>query len=409
MNETKKRILYLSLTGMSEPLGKSQVLEYLYDIVNFYDVEILSCEKPKTFKLEPELGKKISGFGICWHHISYSNRFGLISVVLQFLRFFVTAVFCTLKRKPEIIHARSLIPAGVAVFVKFIFRVKVLFDIRGFFIDEKVDSGQIKKNSPLYRILKLFERFVYSRSDHIVTLTKRGKEIVIKEFNIKEESVTVIPTCVNTKLFKPVGKEINKVALRKELDLPNNKIIVHHGEVRGWYDFESEVLLFKTIWNQDREIVFLILNKFQHAYIKDVLQKHDIEKESYLLRNVDFNQIPFYLNACDCSLFFIKPTYSKQASHPTKFAENVACRLFSISNYGVGDMDYYVTTYKTAYLVDLAKLHSSLNKTAAEVLAIINNPTQQTLNIAYEKLTQECFSNEIAVERYLSIYKKLIL
>lgn len=407
MNGKKKVLLYLSLTGMSEPLGRSQVLEYLFEIGKSYDVSILSCEKTYFYKLEPGLDEEIKNHGIQWKHIYYSNRYGLLSASLQFVRFVLAAVVFTLLKKPDIVHARSLIPAGVALVVKIIFRKKVLFDIRGFFVDEKVDSARLKKGSLLYHALKSIERTIYRGSDRIITLTFCGKDIVCQEYGVAPDLITVIPTCVNTKLFTPAVAD-ERAALRRQLSLPDKKIIVHHGQVKGWYDFESEVILFKAMYKQDKNAFFLLLNKDQQMYIETILHRFEIPQKAYSIRSVDFSGISLYLNACDLSIFFIKPTYSKKASHPTKFAENTACRLYSLSNRGIGDMDFYAKTYKTAFLIDLTKLSFTLDETAAQVLEIINNPAQRAINDAYDRLLRECFSNEIAVERYLSVYNILL-
>ena len=78
----------------------------------------------------------------------------------------------------DIIHARSMIPATMGLILKKIHGVKLLFDIRGFAIDEKVDSGRLQKSSLLYGILKKLDNYLYKASDHIVTLTYAGKKIL---------------------------------------------------------------------------------------------------------------------------------------------------------------------------------------------------------------------------------------
>lgn len=407
MIENRQRILYLSLSGMSEPLGRSQVLEYLFEIGASNDVFLLSCEKPDLLKQEPGLEKEIADRNIVWKHIYYSNRFGLLSASVLFVRFVCAAMVLSALKKPRILHARSLIPGGVAIIVKSILRRKVLFDIRGFFLDEKVDSSGLKKNSLLYAALKWFERRVYRGSDHIITLTRRAKDIVSREYGIAGQSITIIPTCASTRLFKRVPRE-DKAAVRRKLGLPDKRIIVHHGQAQGWYDFESEVRLFKAMHEQDKDVFFLLLNRDQQEYIETVLHTFAVPKQAYSIRPVDFSDIYLYLNVCDISLFFIRPTYSKQASHPTRFAENAACRLFSITNTGIGDMDFYAHTYKTAFLVDLALLPCSIHKTAGDVLAILKNPMLRPQENDYERIMRECFSNDVAVGRYLTVYKQLM-
>jgi hypothetical protein len=48
----------------------------------------------------------------------------------------------------------------------------------------------------------------------------------------------------------------------------------------------------------------------------------------------------------DTSIFFIRPTYSKKASSPTKQGEIMAMGIPLICNYGVGDTDEIVKKCK---------------------------------------------------------------
>jgi hypothetical protein len=115
---------------------------------------------------------------------------------------------------------------------------------------------------------------------------------------------------------------------------------------------------------------------------------------------VPFEKVNLFLNIADYSIFFIKPSYSKQASAPTKFAENVACHLPSITNKGVGDMEYYLTQYKVGKLVDLDNINYE------EVLSFIKKP--DIVDEDFDKLFNEHFDKKMAVEKYNAIYKRLI-
>jgi glycosyltransferase involved in cell wall biosynthesis len=407
MSNDKKRILYISMTGMGEPLGQSQVLEYLFIIARTYDVTIVSSEKSSHNKKESALAATIAHYNIQWNHINYSNKFGVLSSIYQLIRLFFAAFIKVIQDRPDIIHARSFIPTIVAVILHSFIRVKIVFDIRGFFLEEKIDTGRLIKATILHKLLKKVERVLYKRSDSIVSLTMRGKEIIRREYDIPLELITVIPTCVNTNLFR-YSPQSEKKKLRQKLELPDKKIVIHHGAVEGWYDFESEVRLFKAMYDRDKDIYLLILNKTQHDYILKVLQKNGINDNVYKIKGVEFYETNQYLNASDVSMFFIRPTYSKQASQPTKFAENTACHLFTVTTKDVGDMDYYAETYKTALLIDWHKLSGTLETLATNILSIINNDSKLPSHYAYERLLQECFSNEIAVDRYMTVYRQLL-
>ena len=58
------------------------------------------------------------------------------------------------RNKINIIHARSFIPTTICLIIKKFTKAKLLFDIRGFAIDEKIDSGRLNTSSFLFNISK---------------------------------------------------------------------------------------------------------------------------------------------------------------------------------------------------------------------------------------------------------------
>ena len=77
------------------------------------------------------------------------------------------------QRRIDIVHARSHIPATIALRIKRKFGVKMIFDVRGLMADEYVDAGHWQKDSLAYRITKRAERQALRSADGIVTLTER--------------------------------------------------------------------------------------------------------------------------------------------------------------------------------------------------------------------------------------------
>jgi hypothetical protein len=111
-----------------------------------------------------------------------------------------------------------------------------------------------------------------------------------------------------------------------------------------------------------------------------------------------------YLNIANASLFFIKPSFSKQASAPTKFAENVACNLPSITNSDVGDMELYMNSYDVGYIIELNKLDNSISKIAKNIIQFIDE--NRDIN-EYNQLFDKYFDKNIAIKKYNEIYTLL--
>jgi len=399
-------ILYISLTGMTEPLGRSQVLEYLVDLSQDNTIYLISFEREHDLDKVDEIKALLDSYNIEWHYMVYSNKYGVASTVGQMFSAVRLGSKLIKTHTIDIIHARSMIPATMGLILKKWYGVKLLFDIRGFAIDEKVDSGRLKKDTFLYKILKKLDNYLYKASDHIVTLTHVAKEILEKTLDIEKKKITVIPTCANKKIFIPIHKDETKRFKESLGYAEHEKIILHTGTVSLWYDFEKELILVREMMEQDESLHFLVLNKNEKEFIEQMFLRYQMPKNRVKVSSSSFDEVYKYLNMADASLFFIKPSFSKQASAPTKFAENVACHLPSITNGNVGDMGYYLRKYPVGMLVEIKTLDTTLKKTASKLLSNIHSNNFKPE--AFDRLFSEHFDKDMAVKKYGEIYNKLV-
>lgn len=401
------KILYISLTGMTEPLGESQVVQYLLELAKNHSIYLLSFEKPADKAIYTRMEEQLRAANIQWKYFEYSNRYGVFSSVRQIMQAFLLLTAWIKKEKIQVVHARSLIPAFIGSLLRKFSRVKLLFDIRGFAIDEKIQEGRLKSRSLLTRLLKKLEAGVYKKADHIVTLTHASKPIIAENYRVDASRITVIPTCANLELFKPIPFA-KKPELKEAIGFSQKDfIIMHNGSLNSWVDFEAEMKLFKQLSLQDRNIKFLLLNKGQHPLIENHLEKYNVEKDRYKIFSAPFDQVGHYLNAADLCVFFIKPSFAKQASAPTKFAELVASHLYSVTNTHYGDMEYYLNSHKVGLLLDLQEVHVNPVLAATRVMEFIKQ-TQPPIQEEFNQLFDQHFSRQIAVQRYEGIYNKLI-
>jgi len=401
----KTDVLYISIIGMSEPLGKSQVLEYLQDLSGDYNISLYSFEKNLDPVVLQEIDKMMDKYGIDWSYRLYSNKYGVFSTIIQIVNSLFVIKNLIKNKQIKIIHARSLIPVLIALPFKTINNVKVVFDIRGFQTDEKAEVGRIKHGSILYKALKFIEKYAYRKSDAVVVLTNASKQIICKVTD--EEKVTVIPTCANNRVFKVITNDEKKVFKEALGYKASDRIVIHAGTVSNWYDFDSELLLMTELMQKDKSIHFLILNKGEHEFIKQKLDEYNLDGSKVNVTEVGFYDMYKYLNIADASLFIIKPTYAKIASAPTKFAENLACSLFSITNNGIGDMDIFFSEHpEVGYSFDIEALESSLDELSDTILQqlAIEKKDIKEFGLLYNK----SFSKEMAIEKYSAIYDALV-
>lgn len=204
-------VLYISYDGMAEPLGQSQVLAYVERLADENAIHIVSFEKPADLD-DPvrmtAIRDRLSTAGIGWTPMRYHSRPSAPATAYDILRGQAVVLALARHLRADIIHVRSYVPALMALPARRILGAKLLFDIRGFWPDERVEGGLWPKDGALYRTAKRLERNFFRAADHVVTLTKASVP-VIEGFGYWDRAappITVIPTCANLDLFAPLIK-----------------------------------------------------------------------------------------------------------------------------------------------------------------------------------------------------------
>ena len=138
------KVLYLSYDGIRDPLGQSQILPYLKKIKSEVEYHIISFEK---VDLEPVDLKEIMH-----HPIKYHKNPPVVSTLLDILLLKKKVKELHAKFKFDIIHCRGYITALVGMAMQSS-GLPFVFDMRGFFADERRESGLWPKSNLLYNLI----------------------------------------------------------------------------------------------------------------------------------------------------------------------------------------------------------------------------------------------------------------
>jgi len=150
--------------------------------------------------------------------------------------------------------------------------------------------------------------------------------------------------------------------------------------------------------------VFLFISTDPIEHIKNAAQLLGIDKDSILQTACLHSDVPKYISLFDISVFFIRPSFSKQASSPTKQGEIMAMGIPIVCNTGVGDTDEIIQQYKSGSLVTLSDDTSNLSAFNDAINQLEKQFDQSTsINGA-----NDYFSLEKGVAKYKLIYERLI-
>jgi len=330
-------VLYISYDGMLEPLGQSQVLAYLKRLAAGRKIHLISFEKSDDWKKCTErrlLSADIAHAGIVWHPLRYHKRPSALATLWDIVCGIAVGLWLVVRYRLAIVHARSYVASVMALVLKRLTGVKFLFDMRGFWADERIDGGMWLAGGRLYRVAKWFERHFLLHADYVVSLTQAAVD-EMRTFPYLQGNMPpfeVITTCADLDLFRPAQVD----SLPNQID--RHFTLGYVGSVGVWYLFDETLRCFKFLRELLPDARLLVFNRGGHDYIRERMQIMNVSPDTVQIEEADHAGVARAMQRMDAGIFIIKPVYSKMASAPTKLGEFLGCGVPCLGNSGVGDM-----------------------------------------------------------------------
>ena len=372
---TPVRTLYISYDGILEPLGESQVVSYLERLSPAYEITVLSFEKAGDARDTERVSRmraRLAAAGIRWVLLRYHRRPPVLSTAFDALRGMWCAFFWLLRERAGLVHARGYVPSLIAVFLKGMFDTKFLFDMRGFWADEKVDGGEWSRQSLIYKITKRCEKRFFESADAIVSLTYEGVK-AFPELGYRIRSgipIEVITTCTDLERFAPGPKD---QILVSRLRLDDHLVIGCTGSVSAWYLRQAMLEYLAYLTQSLERAKILIVTQEDHEKLRADALRAGIPKEQWVLVRASFAEMPEYVRLMDLGVFFIKPCFSKKGSCATKLGEFLATGVPVVINAGVGDSGRIVQEHKAGVVLSDVRIEK-FTASLSEIEQLLNDP-----------------------------------
>ena len=406
-----RRVLYISYNGMLDPLGQSQVITYLRELARAgVRFTLLSFERSAAFGTDGrdrcvDLKRQLAEAGIEWHWLRYHQRPSLPATMYDVANGVRLAKKLVRRNRIELLHARSHIPATIALALKRRFGTAMIFDVRGLMADEYVDAGHWRKGSLSYRITKSMERRALSAADGIVTLTEKIWPIINQWDGLMNRRVAheVVPCCADLEQFS--FSQDDRARRRQELGVDDRFVLVYSGSIDGWYLTENMADFFVALRKRNPRTYFLWLTPARHERVRALMRAIGVSEADYGLIGAAPSDVPSYLSASDAGLAFIKPCFSKLASSPTKYAEYLGCGLPLIINAGIGDSDALITREGVGALVRDFKKHE-YDKALISIESLVRD-ADETRRHSREVAERLFDIRAVGVNRYVRLYENV--
>lgn len=395
---------------MTDPLGQSQVIPYLIGLTKKgYSFILISCEKKEPFaQHKNKIQTILDANNIRWYPIYYTKKPAVFSTIYDIYRIKRLALKLHQKNNFSIVHCRSYIAALVGLHLKKKFNLKFIFDMRGFWADERIDGKLWNLENPIYKtVYNYFKRKeiqFLENADYTISLTQNAKNEILSWNGINKNliKIEVIPCCTDLHLFNKGNIQPEKIKIiRNELKIKKDDfVLLYLGSIGTWYMLDEMMEFFSVLRNKYSFAKFFFVTKDEQERILQTAEKFGV-RNSIIIHPGERDEIPYFITLSNYSIFFITPSYSKKASSPTKQGEIMAMGIPIICNTNVGDTDRIVDEFKSGILVNSFSIASYKN--TVEKISVVFDE-QQIINGA-----KTYFSLEGGVKKYASVYRSVLI
>lgn len=156
------------------------------------------------------------------------------------------------------------------------------------------DRGRLGKL--IYRFIHWFEKFTWEKIDGIIAISKSFREFLIKE-GIKQNKISVVNESIDIEAF---CKKIHREDIRLKFDLADVPIIMFHGLVSRIKGLDILLKAAQDILKEFPDAMVMIVGDGPElSRLKRLCQSLNISKSVIFTGWVPFNQIQYYIAACD--------------------------------------------------------------------------------------------------------------
>ena len=324
------RVAYVSYDGLLEPLGASQVLPHVVGLAERgFDMGVVSFEKDEDLRDENALGEvraRLSSHGVDWTHFRYHRRPTLpataydIAVATRHLR----------QIRPQVVHARSYVAATMASLGTRKGDGRLLFDMRGFWIDERIEGQGWDPEGLKARQGRRVEQALLARADHVVHLTDAGRAALHGGCGPGPGRHSTIPTCVDLERFSVPA---DRPSLRVKLGLPpKGPVLIHSGTLGARYQIGRTLDIGRRFAERSGGSFVIVTRD-----LEGVSRRAAEMGVPAVIRSASPGEMPEWIAAADFGLALVAPGPAGVASAPTKVGEYLASGLGVVAT-RVGDL-----------------------------------------------------------------------
>lgn len=364
-------LTYLTMDSVRGGVGASQVLPYVERLAaGGRPVHLHSFERDNA---AGDLGA-----GIRWHPHRFS-RGGQAAGAAR------VAVGAAAVRGAGLVHARSDLAAASALIGR---PAAWVWDVRSFWVDQRISLGMVRPGSVVERTLRSIERQAAHRATAITTLTQAAVHELARRYGVAiAGKAHVVTTCVDIRRFgaSPWPQRPLSVLLS--------------GSYNALYDLPSMLQLVDAL-RRHRPTDLTLLSPAPTPWDADILAAGGgLDASSFV-------DMPGHVAGHHAGLSVCRAADPRalMAAMPTKIGEFLASGRPVVVNAGLGDCDALLPA-SGAGVVMAGTGPAAVDRAATQLLDLIDDPATPA---RCRRLAEDHFSLDTAVATLEGIYGQLV-
>jgi glycosyltransferase involved in cell wall biosynthesis len=416
----KKKILIHSI--VFSPDGVSTAYLYNDIALNFvkenYEVTVLTTT-PHYNVIKDELEKQ--PLKKKWAGLYYSSDYHGIKVlhvpqkkfkstffrILGFVYWHVLSLALGLSQKNvDLILSPSppLTIGLISLLVARIKKAKVIYNVQEIYPDFLINQGLLKSNL-IIKALKKLERFVYDKSDAVVTIDQLFYNSIKTRFRDKSK-LSIIPNFVDTSVYKPVPEDelqLNRNVFPKSKNLK----VMYAGNIGYAQDWEPLIEVAKKMI--DLPVEFWVIGEgVQRLYLEKSIKDNGLDN-IHVMGYQPRKTIASIISYADIHFIFMLKLMEKQG-FPSKVYSIMACAkpLLILSGKDT-PLSNFLRPTGSAFTIECTGLEAKVAKLYAALQLILSRP--DSLSDMGKKgfdVIHKSYTKEIITEKYLSLAQGLL-
>lgn len=339
------QVLYLTYDGITSLIGQSQVWPYLKGLSQAgHGFDVISFEHAdRRAVIGASVAQEMDGHGIRWHPRNFRRRPPILAKLIDHWDMTRTSWRVAAATRIDFCHARSYVAADVALKLKRRSGVPFVFDMRGFWVDQRMEGDDWPQSNLFYRMLyhrwKAKEAEMVAGAAHIVVLAEAARSVIESWDCYRGQPVTVIPCCIDHEAF-PLRTPKSRATARGRLGIQDDAtLLVYLGSLGTVYLLDDMLRFFDRLRRRRPGARFLFIGPHSAERLRERTQALGIAAaaDDILVRFAEHGGVPDWLAAADLAIGLRAPCFSSLGASPTKLGEYLACGLPVVVNRGVGD------------------------------------------------------------------------